>query len=168
MEKDLIEIARIKGPHGLKGKMWIIPYGDSFERFSGYTHLIIGNQGVQRKLLSCTQRKGKYIIELEGITHIDLVDKIKNESIYVKREQLEQLQDDEYYWNDLLGMHVVDTDGKALGELVNIFPTGSNDVFVVDKVKQFYIPVTKDVIKEISLEKRTIVVDTSLLEGLLE
>jgi 16S rRNA processing protein RimM len=168
MKNDLIEIARIKGPHGLKGKMWVIPYGDSFEIFSGYTHLIIGNQGTPKKILSCSQRKGKYIIELEGITHIDLVDKIKDETLYVKRDQLEQLEDDEYYWNDLLGMNVVDTDGKALGELVNIFPTGSNDVFVVDKVKQFYIPVTKDVIKEISPGKRTIVVDTSLLEGLLD
>ncbi len=42
---DLIEIARISGPHGLKGKIKIIPFGDSFKRFLSYTHLIIGKNG---------------------------------------------------------------------------------------------------------------------------
>ena len=168
MNNDLIEIARITGPNGLKGKMWITPYGDSFETFSAYTHLIVGNQGTPRELISCAQRKGRYIIELEGITHIDHVERIKGESLFVTRDQLGDLGEGEYYYSDLLGMRVVDTQGKVLGELVNIFSTGSNDVFVVDRVKQYYIPATKDVIIEISTQDRTIVVDTSLLEGLLE
>ena len=168
MNTDLIEIARIKGPHGLKGKMWITPYGDSFETFSAYTHLIVGNQGTSRKLISCAQRKGRYIIELEGITHIDQVESIKGETLFVTRDQLGDLKEDEYYWSDLLGMHVVDTQGKVLGEVVKIFPTGSNDVFVVDRIKQYYIPATNDVIIEISTQDKIIVVDTSLLEGLLD
>ncbi len=168
MDNDLIEIARITGPNGLKGKMWIAPFGDSFETFSAYTHLIVGNQGTPRKLVSCVQRKGKYIIELEGITHIDHVEHIKGESLFVTRDQLADLGEDEYYYSELLGMRVVDTQGRVLGELVNIFSTGSNDVFVVDNVKQYYIPATKDVITEISIHEGTIVVDSSLLEGLLE
>ncbi len=168
MENDLIEIAVIKGPNGLKGKMWITPYGDSFERFSAYTHLIIGNQGISRRVISCAQRKGKYIIELEGITHVDHVERIKGEPLFITRQQLEPLREDEFYWRDLLGSDVVDMEGKAIGELVNIFSAGSNDVFVVDRIKQYYIPVTKEVVREISLEKKTIVIDTSLLEDLLD
>ena len=148
--------------------MWITPYGDSFETFSAYTHLIVGNQGTSRKLISCAQRKGRYIIELEGITHIDQVESIKGETLFVTRDQLGDLKEDEYYWSDLLGMHVVDTQGKVLGEVVKIFPTGSNDVFVVDRIKQYYIPATNDVIIEISTQDKIIVVDTSLLEGLLD
>ena len=168
MKQDLIEIARIKGPNGLKGKMLIIPYGDSFDVFSAYTHLIIGNQGILRKLRSCVQRKGKYIIELEGITHIDDVENIKGETLFVRRDQLERTNDDEYYWCDLLGLKVVDTEGNELGELVRIFSTGSNDVYVVDPVKQYYLPATKEVIQEISIDKGLIVVDTSSLEDLLD
>ena len=168
MKPDLIEIARIKGPNGLKGKMWIIPFGDSFERFSAYTHLTVGNQGVSRKLRSCVQRGNKYIIELEGITHIDHVEAIKGEPLFVRRDQLQHTEDDEFYWCDLLGLLVVDTEGNVLGELVRIFPTGSNDVYVVDQEKQYYIPATREVIKEISPDKGIIVVDTTLLEGLLD
>ena len=48
---DLIEIARISGPHGLKGKIKIIPFGDSFQRFLSYSHLIIGKNGSMLEVL---------------------------------------------------------------------------------------------------------------------
>lgn len=168
MDNDLIEIAKVTGPKGLKGQMWITPYGESYERFRLYTHLIIGKQGETRKLLSCTPHKGKYLLTLEGITDINQVEKIRGESLYITRNQLENLGEDEYYWQDLLGMTVIDLQGQKLGEIVRIFNTGSNDVYVVDPVKQYYIPATKDVIREVSLEDRTIRIDSSLLEGLLD
>jgi len=168
MNTDLIEIARIKGPNGLKGRMWITPYGDSFEAFSRYTHLIVGKQRLRRRLVWCVQRKNGYIIELEGITSIDQAEKVKGETLYISREQLTKTDDDEYYWCDLLGMSVVDIQGRVIGDLIKIFPTGSNDVYVVDPIKQYYIPATADVVKEISLARRQIVIDTSLIEDLLD
>jgi 16S rRNA processing protein RimM len=165
---DLIEIARISGPHGLKGKIKIIPFGDSFKSFLSYSHLIIGNNGSPVEILSAQDRRSFYIIELAGFTNISQVEPLKGETLFIKREQLEEPADDEYYWRDLMGLRVIDTQGAVLGEIVDIFSTGSNDVYVVDKSKQYYIPATKDVIKEISLEKGCITIDASLLEGLLD
>jgi 16S rRNA processing protein RimM len=165
---DLIEIARISGPHGLKGKIKIIPFGDSFKRFLRYTHLIIGKNGLPIEILSVQNRRSFYIIELAGFTHISLVEPLKGETLFIKREQLEEPAEDEYYWRDLLGLKVIDTQGAVLGEIMDIFSTGSNDVYVVDKSKQYFIPATKDVFKEISLEKGCITIDASLLEGLLD
>ena len=168
MKNDLVEIARIHGPHGLKGKMRVTPYGDSFETFKTYSHLILGQDGVPVKVLSAEQKKGSYIIGLEGFIHIDQVDKIKGEILYITRDQLEELGEDEYYWRDLIGLKVLEENGRDLGEVVEIFSTGSNDIYVVDRVKQYLIPAIKDVIKEISLEKGCIIIDASLLEGLLD
>ncbi len=168
MDNDLIEIARVANPRGLKGHLWIIPHGDSFERFSRYTHLILGTQGEPRKVLSRSQHKGKYAITLEGISDISQVEQLRGEPVFILRSQLEEPEEDEYYWHDLLGMVVRDMDGRVLGELVKIFNTGSNDVYVVDPVRQYYIPATKDVIREVSLEKRTITIDATLLGDLLD
>ena len=165
---DLIEIARISGPHGLKGKIKIIPFGDSFKRFLRYTHLILGKNSSPLEILSAQNRRSFYIIELAGFTNISQVEPLKGETLFIKREQLEEPAEDEYYWRDLLGLKVIDTQGAVLGEIVDIFSTGSNDVYVVDKSKQYLIPATKDVIKEISLEKGCITIDASLLEGLLD
>jgi 16S rRNA processing protein RimM len=165
---DLIEIARISGPHGLKGKIKITPFGDSFKKFIGYSHLIIGKNGSPLEILSAQDRRSFYIIEIAGFTSISQVEPLKGETLYIKREQLEEPADDEYYWRDLMGLKVIDTQGAVLGEIVDIFSTGSNDVYVVDESKQYYIPATKDVIKEISLKKGCITIDASLLEGLLD
>jgi 16S rRNA processing protein RimM len=165
---DLIEIARVGSPHGLKGRMRIIPYGDSFERFSRYSHLIIGLNGPPVKILGAEKRRGFYIIALEGYTHISQVEHLKGEALFVKNDQLEGLKEDEFYWKDILGLKVIDGEGTVLGEVVDIFSTGSNDVYVVDKTKQYLIPATKDVIREISLKKGCMTIDSSLLEGLLD
>lgn len=168
MKHDLVEIARISSPKGLKGKMWITPYGDSAERLCSYTHLIIGDQGVPRKILSCTPHRGRCVLKLEGIDDIGQVEALRGESLYITSGQLEPLEGDEFYWKDLLGMMVVDEQGREMGEVVRIFSTGSNDVYVVNPDKQYYIPATRDIVKEISLKERRMVVDSSLLEGLLD
>ena len=165
---DLVEIARIHGPHGLKGNILLTPYGDSFERFQTYSHLIIGRGGIPVKILSSEQKKNSFIIKLEGFTEISQVEPIKGETIFVERDQLGELGEDEYYWRDIIGLKVFDLSGRKLGEVVDIFPTGSNDVYVVDREKQYLIPGTKDVIKEISLEKGCITIDAALLEGILD
>ncbi|HNY64414.1 MAG TPA: ribosome maturation factor RimM [Deltaproteobacteria bacterium] len=167
MEQDLVEIGRISSPKGLKGLMWIIPYGDSFERFQRYSHLMIGSRGEPRKVLSSSQHKGKYLVSLEGITDRSQVEELKGQPLFVLRSQLEEPGEDEHYWHDLLGMTVQDLNGRVLGTVVKIFSTGSNDVYVVDEEKEYYIPATKDVIRDVSLETGVILIDSSLIEDLL-
>ncbi|HQI80412.1 MAG TPA: ribosome maturation factor RimM [Deltaproteobacteria bacterium] len=165
---DLVEIARINGPHGLRGRIRITPFGGSFESFIHYTHVMIGSDPSPVALLSVQKSKGSYIIALEGYTHISQVEHLKGQILHVRPEQLEPLPEGEYYWRDLIGLRVVDREGALLGEVVSVLATGSNDVLVVDEFKQHLIPFTGDVIVEVSLGRQCIVVDASLLEGLLD
>jgi 16S rRNA processing protein RimM len=168
MKDDLIEIGRITGPKGLKGLMWITPYGDSFERFQKYSHLAIGHAGEPRKVISCSSHKGKYLIALEGVSDRGQVEGLRGESLFIRASQLEDLGEDEYYWHDLMGMTVTGADGRVLGKVVRIFNTGSNDVYIVDEKKEYYIPATRDVILDVDTGKRLIVIDSSLIEDLLD
>lgn len=165
---DLVEIARIKGPHGLKGRLRVLSLSGSSEHFQHYSHVLIGQSGTPLRLLSIEQRKGSAIIALEGLDHISQVEHLSGETLYVTREQLADLREGEFYWRDLLGLKVVDTQGNELGEVVRIFSTGSNDVLEVDRDKRHLVPVTKDIILEISLEEGRILIDATLMEGLLD
>jgi len=165
---DLVEIAKISGPHGLKGRIKITPYCDSFEGFKKYSHLIIGRDGEPMEVTQAENRGKFYIIALEGVASIAQVEPLRGQTLYVRREQLGSTAQDEYYWRDLMGLKVLDEEGGTLGEIVDIFSTGSNDVYVVDSQKQYYIPATKDAVKEISLEKGYIVIDRTILEDLLD
>ncbi len=165
---DLVEIARINGPHGLRGRIRITPFGGSSDTFTHYTPVMIGSDPTPVALVSAQKSKGSYIIALEGYTHISQVEHMKGQILSVRSDQLAPLHEGEYYWRDLIGLVVADREGAVLGRVVSVFATGSNDVLVVDEVREHLIPFIKDVVVEVSLERQCIVIDSSLLEGLLD
>ncbi len=64
-----------------------------------------------------------------------------------------------YRVNDLDGCAVVTENGETLGTLKDVYPTGANDVFVVrGEEREYLIPALKDVVLEIDLEARRILV----------
>ena len=64
-----------------------------------------------------------------------------------------------YQVRDLAGCRVVTTEGEELGELVDVLPTGANDVFVVGRGKEeILIPALKTVVLRIDLEARVLTV----------
>lgn len=164
MGHDVLAVGRIKAANGLKGKMWVTPLGDTF---NPYDRFIIGENASPRKLVSLEKRRNGYVLYLEGITDITQVEKLLGQNIYVSRKDLPATVKDEFYWDDLIGMQVIDINGRSLGEIVTIIPTGSNDVFVVDRDKQLMIPWTSSVVKEISIESNTVVVDTESIKDIL-
>ncbi|HDP25749.1 MAG TPA: 16S rRNA processing protein RimM [Deltaproteobacteria bacterium] len=168
MKRDLIEIAQIHGSFGLHGKIQVKPYGESFAQFKTYTQLIIGKSGRPLKVVSCIQSTDFILLELEGISRRDQVERLRGETLFITRDQLGSTDQDEEYWRDIIGLQAIDLQGRSLGTVVSIFSTGSNDVYVVDPEKHYYIPATKDVVREISVEKGFLRIDTSLLEDLLD
>ena len=91
----------------------------------------------------------------------------KNGRILIPDAMAIPLGEDEYYNRDLYGLKVVTEEGEELGEITEIFPTGSNDVYVVKKDgkgKELLLPAIKDCIKNVDLENSVMTV--KLLEGL--
>ena len=89
--------------------------------------------------------------------------------IAVPRDALPPAAEDEYYWVDLIGMAVYDTDEQYIGRIVDIIPTGANDVYVVknktkDENAEILIPAIESVVLEIDFENKTMRVE--LPEGL--
>ena len=85
--------------------------------------------------------------------------------VVVRRDELPDLEDDTYYWVDLIGLDVVTTDQRQLGRIESILPTGSNDVYVVrGHGGETMVPALASVILEVDLENRIMRVD--LPEGL--
>jgi len=88
---------------------------------------------------------------------------------YIKIPETEAvpLPEGSYYWFELIGMEVVSESGEALGSIIDILQTGSNDVYVLKKGrKEIYIPATKDVIRQVDKKSRQMTIH--VLEGLLD
>jgi 16S rRNA processing protein RimM len=82
-----------------------------------------------------------------------------NTLIAVSRNELPSLQPDEFYWNDLVGSHIVTTDGIDLGTVKKILETGANDVFVTQGDKRHLIPYTDEVVIGIDTDNKLITVN---------
>ena len=77
------------------------------------------------------------------------------------------LAPDEFYYHEIEGFRVETNDGRALGEVVETFATGANDVWVVRGGGRVYlIPVIADVVRSIDRKARHIVIEP--LPGLLD
>lgn len=109
---------------------------------------------------------GKFLfLELKGISDVDAAQALVGSKLLLPRDLLEALPEDEYYWQDIIGLEVYTPEGGHLGRIESIFPTGSNDVYVCRGSKgEFLIPAIADAIVRIDLASHRITV--KLLEGL--
>lgn len=173
-EKDLISVGKIIGTHGVKGAVKVISLSDVEDRFQQLDRVYLVNEVteeiVKARIKSVFTHKGMEIVTFEGWDHIEQVEDLKHWLIKIPREERPKLPENEFYFDDILGLQVYDQQGVLLGEIVHIFPTGSNDVYEVSPgdaaQKNILIPALKNVIKEINFEDGYMVIDPP--EGLIE
>ena len=89
-------------------------------------------------------------------------DEYIGKNLYIDREQLVELDDNQYYWNDLIGLDVYLEEGEQIGVIKDIIETGSNDVLVIKGSKggEILIPyVFGESIKKVILNEKKIIID---------
>ncbi len=137
-----VSIGKIAGVYGLKGWVKILSFTRPKENIIDYTtwYLGCGEQQIEKSVLECKVQGKGLIARLEDVSDRDQAIGLKNKEIFVRRTQLPDLEDGEYYWQDLIGLQVIDQDQKILGKVSKILETGANDVFVVSGKKRILIP----------------------------
>jgi 16S rRNA processing protein RimM len=170
MEKDLLPIGRVVKPHGVKGKIKVDYYGESLNGFPIDREIFIKNPAGRLQayeILEATPHPPYLILQLKGIERREGVEPLIRKEIFLKRKSLPDLPEGEYYWVDILGMVVETENGKGIGRVKEILPTGANDVFVIEgKRREVFLPATEEVIQSVDIKKRRIRVIR--MEGLWE
>ncbi len=167
---DWVPIGRLTKTHGLKGELKFQP--DALDG-STLDHLkrarIEGASGSGEFLIESLRGHGTpLIIKFKGRDSIDDVQDLKGATLLVPREDFPPLEEGEYYRHDILGLRVFDDqDHRDYGTVTDIIETGSNDVYVVtDGERELLLPMIDDVVKQIDLEKGTLIFHR--VEGLVE
>ncbi len=159
---DWLVIGRFGRPHGIKGLITVVSFTEPRDNILNYTHWHVGSKDQWQPLnVLQTSMNNKFIMaQIEGYTTPEQAARLTNIEIAVKRDQLQALGPDEYYWHDLVGMNVVNKQGVALGVVTDLMETGSNDVLVVSGEGRHLIPyLPEDVIVNIDSSQRLITVD---------
>ena len=167
--EEYFEIGQIVNTSGLKGEIKIKPFTDDITKFNDFKTIYVS---VKKELKEFKVEKVRFsknmvFLKLKGIDTIEEAENYRNLYIKRKRDKDEKLEEDTYYIVDLIGCKVCTDDQKELGELIDVFSTGSNDVYVVkDELgKQVLLPAIKEVIKNVDIKNKLITVH--LMEGLV-
>jgi 16S rRNA processing protein RimM len=170
-EQDaLIPVGKIIGAQGIRGLLKVYSYSGNLGSLqAARTVTLKSPQGDIREfeLASVAPHAGKIIIGLKDFTDINEILAYVGSEICLLRSQLPETDENEYYWRDLIGLEIVTTAGEAVGPIVDIFETGSNDIYVVrGKIREHLIPAIASVISSVDLVNGRMVITP--LEGLLD
>lgn len=166
---EYIEIGQIINTNGLKGVVKVNPFTDDIGKFEDlkYVYIQLKNELKKVKIEQVRYNKNQVLLKLEGIDSIEEAEKYRNFYLKTEKESQEDLGEDTYYIVDLIGLDVYTDKNEYLGKIEDVFPTGSNDVYVVkDNLgKQILIPAIADVVKEVDLKNKKMIIN--LIPGLI-
>ena len=186
--QDYLSVGCMVNTHGVKGEIKVNPATSDVSRFEYLYRILVdmspagvgkGDQKSPDKNTPLKEffvegvryHKNSVLIKLRNVEDMSSAEAMKGREIWVSRADARQLDKDEWFVCDLLGMTVRE-DGVVLGKLTDVLETGSNDVYVVQpegpngKGKEILIPALKDVILTVDIEAGFM--DVKLPEGLLD
>ena len=168
MVSDL-EIGQIVNTFGIKGMIKVKPFTDDIKRFDDLKKVYVekNNTKIEYEIEEVKYHKDMVLIKFKSINTVEQAEKLRNSYLKISRDSVEDLEEDRYYIVDLIGIDVYTDENILLGKLEDIFNTGSNDIYVVKNElgKQILLPAISDVIKQIDMENKKMIVH--IIKGLM-
>ena len=164
-----LEIGQIVNTFGIKGMVKIKPFTDDINRFDKLEKVYIKNKEGKKEyqIQEVKYHKNMVLMKLEGVDTLEQAEILRQSYLLVNREDEEPLEEGVYYIVDLIGLEVYTDENVFLGNVDDIFNTGSNDIYVIKdgKGKQILLPGIPEVLKNVDLENGKITVH--LIPGLM-
>ena len=161
---ELVVIGQAVKPFGVRGEVKIRPFTESLEIFRTATVLVVGDTHYNVEKIRI--HKGAALATLEGIDTPDKAKELAGQLVKTDPENLPEVEEDEYYWFELIGMRVFTLDGRDLGAITQVIRTGANDVLQVEgPFGEVLLPMIDDVVVSVNTHQRQMIVDP--LDGLI-
>ncbi len=168
-ETEWATIGKVVALFGVRGELKVMLLTDVPNRFNELDVVYVGPNHMQHRIERVRPYKGEMVIlKLQGIDDANTAEKMRNFDITIPETELAQLPPDSYYQHDIFGLQVVTVKGRAVGTIVDIIVTGSNDVYIIKSPagEQNLIPAIKDVVKQVDLRRKVMYIDP--IAGLLD
>ena len=167
--EELLQVGVITSTHGVRGEVKVFPTTDDQNRIKSLKQVLL-NTGREKKSLEVQGVKffkQFVILKFKGIDNINDIEMYKKRELWIPREEAQELEEDEYYIADLIGMDVVLEDGSKFGTLKDVMETGANDVYVVEDAKgeEILLPAIRECILDVDVEKNVMTIH--LMKGLI-
>ena len=166
---ERIAVGVIRRAHGVRGEASVEAWTDSADRFGDLRAVTLvspdESQTLETTIEGTRVHAGRALVKFAGIDSPEALRGLQNWTIEIPEAEARTLEEDEYFLHDLIGLTLVDGDGREHGKVVDIEETAGGLLLVVRGPKRrFDVPFAADICTNIDLVAKTMTV--VLPEGL--
>ena len=165
-----IAVGVIRKAHGVRGEASVEPWTDSPDRFDDLESVTLVSPDERETREAAVEsvriHSGRALIKFAGIESPEEVQQLHNWTVEIPESEARELEKDEYYLHDLVGLTLVDAEGRERGVVTETYEGGGGILLNVKRAdgREFELPFAADLCTEIDLEGKRMVV--SLPEGI--
>ena len=160
--EEIVVMGKVLVPYGVNGWVKVYSFTEKLESFLTYKKLFLSKDKENWLEIKAKEVKlhGKTIIaKFSEIANRTQAENYKDYLIGVPKDYLPQLNEDQYYWNDLIGFEVLNLQNISFGLVDTFIKTGANDVIVVKGEIERLIPYTARIVLKVDTINGKIIVD---------
>ncbi len=160
-DTKLICIGQCAGAFGVKGEVKIKSFTETPEDIFGYGALLDENGITVFSPFSHRTVKNAFAVKCEDVETREQAQALAGQKLYVHRADMPEPDEDEFYFEDLIGLEVKTTDGRRMGKVLAVHNYGAGDLLEISGHKdqpQFFHPFTKTAAPKVDIDGGRIVI----------
>jgi 16S rRNA processing protein RimM len=158
---ERVIVAKIGAAHGVRGEVRLWPYTQDPMAIAAYGPLETEDGRGTFEIESVRAGKDHLIARLKGVDDRNAAERLTNVELYVPRDRLPPVANDEFYYSDLIGLDVMNEKGEQIGTVHAVHNFGAGDVIEITPLgsgETVMLPFTETTVPAVDLEKKQIVV----------
>ncbi|WP_373889863.1 ribosome maturation factor RimM [Massilia sp. H6] len=171
---DLVQVGYVSGAFGIVGGLRVTPFSTDADALLSIKTWWIDKPALHSvKPRNAKMHGGDVVVTLVGLRDRNDAEALKGAAVLVSRKEFPQLEEDEYYWSDLIGLDVVNLEGDALGKVTDMMHNGAQSILRIApvpvpeaapevKVPERLVPFVDQFVKTVDLGAKLITVDWGL------
>jgi 16S rRNA processing protein RimM len=170
---DLIQVGYITGAYGLRGGIRVTPHSPDADALLSVKTWWLDKPVLRPvQVRMAKQHSGDVTATLVDVDDRNIAEALKGATVQVSRADFPTLPEDEYYWTDLIGLDVVNLQGEALGEVIDMMSNGPQSILRIQpaadpqapdtKVEERLVPFVDQFVKTVDLREKRITLDWGL------
>jgi 16S rRNA processing protein RimM len=152
---ERVVMGRVAAPYAVQGWLKIQPFTEYLDSLLDYEVWWLGRDEGPRagwreyRVLEGKVHAQSLVVRLEGVNDRNLAESLKGLEVAVDRAEFPEAAEGEYYWDDLIGLDVVNTEGVHLGQVEGLLETGAHEVLQVRGERERLIPFVNAYVREV-------------------
>lgn len=159
---EMVCVAAVAGAYGVHGEVRLKSFTAEAEAVADYAPLSTQDGDREFTLTLTRAIKNGMVARLSGVSTKEQADALKGIKLFVPRDRLPSLPDDEYYYADLVGLEVRDTGGNTLGHVKAVQNHGAADLLEIqgaDQTSTVLLPFTRASVPTVDIDAGRIIAD---------